>query len=139
MTSINYCKFCCLNICLSVRFCMCACGKKTPFCIYFFSRSLQIKITFIFSKWLGALFFSFIYFYRKQKIILLFFAWFLLVQCRPDEFRCQRGGCIALSAVCDSIPDCDDMSDELPSNCPGTYYFFHLIIFLFIHSTKSFD
>ncbi len=87
------------------------------------------------AKWLGCTFSLLLFFHRKQKIMFLFFAWFFvicIVQCRPDEFRCQRGGgCISTSAVCDSIPDCDDMSDELPSNCPGTYYFFHLVIFSF--------
>lgn len=35
--------------------------------------------------------------------------------CKPEEFRCENGGCIELSRLCDYIPDCEGGEDE--ANC----------------------
>jgi len=39
-----------------------------------------------------------------------------LTECKPNEFRCNNGGCILLSYYCDFDDDCGDLSDE-PIGC----------------------
>lgn len=36
-----------------------------------------------------------------------------LCDCNEEQFKCNAGGCINKSQVCDGIPNCYDMSDEL--------------------------
>ena len=38
--------------------------------------------------------------------------------CRPNEFRCSGGSCIALTFKCDGIVDCPNRDDEV--DCPTT-------------------
>ena len=48
--------------------------------------------------------------------------------CRPeDEFRCENGGCIDASKLCDYIPDCEGGEDE--ANCSTCGVFFGLILY----------
>ena len=43
-------------------------------------------------------------------------------ECRPDQFRCQTGQCIAKKHECDGVPHCMDRSDEQRC-CPiGQFY-----------------
>ena len=43
-------------------------------------------------------------------------------ECRPDQFRCQTGQCIAKKHECDGVPQCMDRSDEQRC-CPlGQFY-----------------
>ena len=42
----------------------------------------------------------------------------------PDRFRCKAGNrvSIASSQVCDGIPDCDDLSDEINNTCADRFF-----------------
>merc|ERR1711970_1363876 len=35
--------------------------------------------------------------------------------CDPEQFTCDDGNCVPLAGRCDSVADCDDVSDE--KNC----------------------
>ncbi len=43
-------------------------------------------------------------------------------ECRPDQFRCQTGQCIAKKHECDGVPHCMDRSDEQRCCPPGQFY-----------------
>ena len=44
--------------------------------------------------------------------------------CAPGEIRCESGGCIPTSFLCDDDNDCGDGSDESPSICGKTFDLF---------------
>jgi len=35
-----------------------------------------------------------------------------LCDCGPDQFKCQTGGCVSSSKICDGVKNCPDYSDE---------------------------
>ncbi|XP_065578254.1 prolow-density lipoprotein receptor-related protein 1-like isoform X3 [Artemia franciscana] len=39
------------------------------------------------------------------------------VNCSTNEFACSSGKCIPYELTCDGVPQCPDLSDELPSYC----------------------
>jgi len=43
---------------------------------------------------------------------------FSMPVCELDEFSCRDGGgCVSFDSICDSVNDCDDMSDESSEVC----------------------
>ncbi|GLV33887.1 uncharacterized protein CBL_11229 [Carabus blaptoides fortunei] len=42
-------------------------------------------------------------------------------QCRPSEFRCLNGACVALDRFCDGLDDCGDKSDEPRFCSPASF------------------
>lgn len=37
--------------------------------------------------------------------------------CLPNEFKCNRGSCVAMDRTCDFVDDCGDYSDEILPIC----------------------
>lgn len=35
-----------------------------------------------------------------------------LCDCGPDQFKCQTGGCVSSTQICDGVKNCPDYSDE---------------------------
>ena len=51
--------------------------------------------------------------FRKQKLISE------APICNGTEFVCDSGQCIPLKKQCDTVVDCFDRSDEIPTSCLG--------------------
>lgn len=52
----------------------------------------------------------------------------IVIECGPDQFRCQQGHCIPQDLLCDGWNDCKDGSDETDPKCSmyNLYSYFHL-------------
>lgn len=50
-------------------------------------------------------FFCFFFFLDRQKL------------CTERQFQCKSGECIPIKYTCDGEPDCQDRSDEDPTEC----------------------
>lgn len=61
--------------------------------------------------------------FRASRILAFLLLFVYSAPCQRDQFRCESGGCIAQSRICDSIPDCADFSDENSKTCRMYYCF----------------
>lgn len=50
--------------------------------------------------------------------------------CASGEFRCNRGSCVSMDRICDSVDDCGDSSDEVLPICSSYRKYFSLLFFL---------